>query len=260
MTSGSDQPLPPTPPPPAFTYPPIIIVLSLLILVVFFFAFFSIYFCRCFLHNLLCLRGSATAAPAAGAATTAAVGNGLDPSIVQSFPSFAYSTVKDYRAEKFGLECAICLLEFKDTDLLRLLPTCCHVFHQECIDLWLESHNTCPVCRRNLTSPEATSPAAAEAAAPPVDEDHHHVSFSITVDNQDVRLSDLTLDKYPRSHSTGHSIQNPENKSGEDRFTLRIPHHVRSRIFRGHTSSKSWSVEDSVHRSVVQVFGDDNIV
>lgn len=291
MTTSSDQPLPPSPPPPAFTYPPIIIILSIFILIVFFVGFFSIYFCRCFVQNLLCmwhLRGSATATPVAGAAPTAPVRNGLDPSIVQSFPSFAYSTVKDFRVEKYGLECAICLLEFKDSDLLRLLTTCCHVFHQECIDLWLESHNTCPVCRRNLTSPaKSPSHAAAHenepAAPPPVDEDHHDVSFSITVkdENEDVRnkgegiscgLSYRTVGKWPRSHSTGHSLgQNRENISEEeDRFTLRLPQYLQSRIIRGHNSSKSWSLlgvgeykdKDSANKSVAQVTGvsgDDNV-
>lgn len=29
----------------------------------------------------------------------------------------------------------------------RKLPKCEHVFHMECIDMWLHSHATCPVCR-----------------------------------------------------------------------------------------------------------------
>lgn len=45
----------------------------------------------------------------------------------------------------------MCLSEFDGHDLLRLLPTCNHVFHTECIDAWLGSHVTCPVCRSRLT-------------------------------------------------------------------------------------------------------------
>ncbi|KAH1110281.1 E3 ubiquitin-protein ligase ATL6 [Glycine max] len=52
--------------------------------------------------------------------------------------------------EKLGkgtLECAVCLNEFEDTETLRLIPKCDLVFHPECIDEWLPSHTTCPVCR-----------------------------------------------------------------------------------------------------------------
>ncbi|KAA0038567.1 RING-H2 finger protein ATL29-like [Cucumis melo var. makuwa] len=77
---------------------------------------------------------------------------GLDPLLINSFPTFPYSGIKEFRSDKFGLECAICLLEFDDDSFLRLLTNCCHVFHQECIDLWLDSHKTCPVCRRDLDS------------------------------------------------------------------------------------------------------------
>ncbi|KAI9178200.1 hypothetical protein LWI28_023784 [Acer negundo] len=88
--------------------------------------------------------------------TAATVNHGLDPSLIQAFPTFAYSTVKDFRRENCGLECAICLAEFEDDSMLRLLTVCYHVFHQDCIDLWLESHKTCPVCRRDLDLPEKT--------------------------------------------------------------------------------------------------------
>ncbi|GAB4853010.1 hypothetical protein Ancab_017199 [Ancistrocladus abbreviatus] len=44
-------------------------------------------------------------------------------------------------------ECAICLSEFSDGDLMRLLPRCGHVFHVSCIDTWLGQHSSCPSCR-----------------------------------------------------------------------------------------------------------------
>ncbi|XP_016192396.2 E3 ubiquitin-protein ligase ATL4-like [Arachis ipaensis] len=36
---------------------------------------------------------------------------------------------------------------FEQRDLLRLLPLCCHAFHAECIDVWLRTNLTCPLCR-----------------------------------------------------------------------------------------------------------------
>ncbi|KAJ6690628.1 hypothetical protein OIU85_006839 [Salix viminalis] len=39
--------------------------------------------------------------------------------------------------------------DYKDSDLLRLLPECGHFFHAQCIDLWLKLHPTCPICRNS---------------------------------------------------------------------------------------------------------------
>jgi E3 ubiquitin-protein ligase ATL41 len=32
-------------------------------------------------------------------------------------------------------------------ELVRRLPACKHLFHVDCIDMWLHSHSTCPICR-----------------------------------------------------------------------------------------------------------------
>jgi hypothetical protein len=48
--------------------------------------------------------------------------------------------------------CPICVMdfEFKSNDP-RELP-CKHVFHQQCIQPWLENRNTCPLCRNELAT------------------------------------------------------------------------------------------------------------
>ncbi|KAE8666474.1 hypothetical protein F3Y22_tig00112498pilonHSYRG00198 [Hibiscus syriacus] len=51
---------------------------------------------------------------------------------------------------KATLECTICLNEFEDDEMLRLIPKCSHVYHLDCIDAWLSSHSTCPACRTDL--------------------------------------------------------------------------------------------------------------
>ncbi|KAI3793350.1 hypothetical protein L1987_35967 [Smallanthus sonchifolius] len=43
--------------------------------------------------------------------------------------------------------CSICLCEFEEDEELRTLPECLHSFHVPCIDMWLYSHSTCPICR-----------------------------------------------------------------------------------------------------------------
>ena len=53
------------------------------------------------------------------------------------------------QAEAENPSCAICMQEYDDGDVLRVLP--CqpinHEFHQQCCDRWLESNSTCPLCR-----------------------------------------------------------------------------------------------------------------
>ncbi|XP_030512545.1 RING-H2 finger protein ATL52-like [Rhodamnia argentea] len=47
--------------------------------------------------------------------------------------------------------CAICLSEFEEGEELRTLPECLHSFHAPCIDMWLYSHTSCPMCRSDAT-------------------------------------------------------------------------------------------------------------
>lgn len=49
--------------------------------------------------------------------------------------------------------CTVCLGEFHDGELLRLLPKCGHAFHVSCIDTWLRAHANCPLCRAVVVAP-----------------------------------------------------------------------------------------------------------
>ncbi|XP_047307072.1 probable E3 ubiquitin-protein ligase RHA4A [Impatiens glandulifera] len=48
--------------------------------------------------------------------------------------------------------CCVCLGEFELEDVLQQIPACRHVFHADCIRLWLISNTTCPLCRCFINS------------------------------------------------------------------------------------------------------------
>ncbi|GER51749.1 RING/U-box superfamily protein [Striga asiatica] len=43
--------------------------------------------------------------------------------------------------------CCVCLGEFETKEELVLVEKCKHVFHEDCIHLWLHTNATCPLCR-----------------------------------------------------------------------------------------------------------------
>ncbi|GLT81269.1 hypothetical protein SLA2020_526620 [Shorea laevis] len=266
MSFNSNSDIPPPSSTPIFS-PPLTIVLIVVVLVCFFIGFFSVYFCKSVMAkvlNTLHIRRSPAGAPVAttGAPIDPGLDPGLDPALVQSFPTFKYSTVKDFRREKYGLECSICLVEFGDDDMLRLLTVCYHVFHQECIDLWLGSHKTCPVCRSDLELPEKpleksprlghsnsmhepgeSNASLQDAISIEIKEDKDDQEDEgegsapeASADTREKKAKREKLERLSRSHSTGHSILiNVE----EDRHTLRLLENVRLKIIKGHNSTVS---------------------
>ncbi|KAL8155387.1 E3 ubiquitin-protein ligase ATL6-like [Apium graveolens] len=251
---------PPSPIGPEYPYakfsPSMAIIIAVLVTALFFMGFFSIYLRRC-----ADTTTGGSMRPALSLRRRAAAPRGLSEEVITTFPTMAYSEVKDLKIGKGALECAVCLNEFEDDETLRLLPKCDHVFHPECIDLWLASHVTCPVCRADLV-PKPLDP---DDLLPPsetenvVDRENGDEIEVVVVDQVDVNLQEPVVskimnrtgslrsnrpprsgsvrsrifgfgNKFPRSHSTGHSlVQLGENV---DRYTLRLPEEVRKEIIR----------------------------
>ncbi|KAI6693052.1 hypothetical protein NL676_020762 [Syzygium grande] len=79
---------------------------------------------------------------------------GLDDTTLESFPKLLYSQAKaaggiSGSSASFSC-CSICLSDYKETDVLRMLPGCGHYFHLKCVDEWLRSNPSCPCCRNSL--------------------------------------------------------------------------------------------------------------
>ncbi|XVF22631.1 hypothetical protein REPUB_Repub12eG0187700 [Reevesia pubescens] len=73
---------------------------------------------------------------------------GLEPVVVAAIPTLrfnheAFSSIED-------AQCSICLSEYQEKEVLRIMPKCGHNFHLSCIDVWLRKQSTCPVCRLPL--------------------------------------------------------------------------------------------------------------
>ncbi|KAL7615186.1 hypothetical protein Lser_V15G06843 [Lactuca serriola] len=203
---------------------PVKIILAVLIFGMFLIAFFSLYLRKC-LHDSA--ESRRPVAIANNHRTRLKFPCGLDRSIVESFPVFLYSDVKVLKIGKGALECAVCIMEFADDERLRFLPKCHHVFHPDCIDAWLASHTTCPVCRADLTKAnlEGDSEFHHELAHSQIDESRTEIGSRdhlIHIDDERV------APKFPRSHSTGHSLV-PLGENCE-RYTLRFPEEVRKQI------------------------------
>ncbi|KAJ8573470.1 hypothetical protein K7X08_009981 [Anisodus acutangulus] len=60
-----------------------------------------------------------------------------------------FTVDNDYNGDSF---CAVCLNDVIGGENCRKLPKCGHVFHEECVDTWLQCNWTCPLCRRQVTN------------------------------------------------------------------------------------------------------------
>ncbi|XP_060185516.1 RING-H2 finger protein ATL70-like [Lycium barbarum] len=110
--------------------------------------------------SYLCIRMRSRNNPTTTTTTTTESGlifiqQGLDEATLRGYPKLLYAQVKANRGEYASSSgCTICLADYKDNDMLRLLPHCGHLFHLMCIDTWLRLHPTCPICRNSpLPSP-----------------------------------------------------------------------------------------------------------
>lgn len=220
------------------------IVLVILVAVFFLLGFLSVYTRQCAERRM---RGRFDLSISIGRRN-----RGLDREIIETFPTFVYSTVKSLKIGLATLECAVCLSEFEEEETLRLIPKCSHVFHPECVDAWLANHSTCPVCRANLlpkpddpsfvsiqipdpVQPVLNSPVQPESTDSPKPNDLINHNRSPWSRSTGFSLASLI----PRSHSTGHSLVQPGENC--ERFTLRLPEEVRNQLMTSTTLSRTTS-------------------
>jgi Ring finger domain len=96
--------------------------------------------------------------------------HGLSKLVISSLPTFKYNKSRVSDASDDDV-CSVCLEPFGEGEIVRELPRCRHLFHTECIDMWLYSHTTCPMCRSIIGVKEGRKKVPVEdpaSALPPV--------------------------------------------------------------------------------------------
>ncbi|KAG8099359.1 hypothetical protein GUJ93_ZPchr0013g35052 [Zizania palustris] len=71
-----------------------------------------------------------------------------------------------------ALDCAVCITELAAGEMARVLPRCGHGFHVDCVDMWLRSHSTCPLCRCPAVDEPPVPPALPAVQAPEADPEY----------------------------------------------------------------------------------------
>ncbi|KAK6943179.1 Zinc finger, RING-type [Dillenia turbinata] len=77
---------------------------------------------------------------------------GLDPVTINNLPSLVHGSSSSNAYASEAMDCSICLCVFEEGEKVKVLPPCHHAFHSWCVDKWLSSHPSCPLCRSCLGS------------------------------------------------------------------------------------------------------------
>lgn len=78
----------------------------------------------------------------------------VENSIAELIPSYKYTKeISLVTKTQDSDTCSVCLCEFVDGDPVRVLPECLHPFHVTCIDTWLLTQSSCPLCRAGTPTP-----------------------------------------------------------------------------------------------------------
>ncbi|XP_028769060.1 RING-H2 finger protein ATL54-like isoform X1 [Neltuma alba] len=80
--------------------------------------------------------------------------NRSEPVLVTAIPTMKFN--REAFSSSENTQCVICLAEYKEREVLRIMPKCGHSFHLSCIDMWLRKQSTCPVCRLPLQNSSET--------------------------------------------------------------------------------------------------------
>ncbi|XP_062222407.1 E3 ubiquitin-protein ligase ATL4-like [Phragmites australis] len=125
--------------------------------------------------------------------------------LIASLPLFTMASALA-ALPKSSPDCAVCLSPFSPDAELRLLPACHHAFHAACVDAWLRTTLSCPLCRADVSLPHPPLPPTAAAGQEPLDSrmssNNNSRSFRVEIGSVSNRRSSAAGDDC-RTYSLG---------------------------------------------------------
>ncbi|KAK9160305.1 hypothetical protein Syun_006646 [Stephania yunnanensis] len=140
---------------------------------------------------------------------------GLDESVIRAIPIVQFKRVREEFDEKRNIslcECAVCLNEFRGEEKIRILPGCSHLFHIDCIDVWLQSNANCPLCRTSISVQPHSIPAFTQLPTPPRGDPDRFTDHRIDMDDNFVTI-EVRNNGDPELPNTTHQSTSPINNS-----------------------------------------------
>eukprot|EP00978_Attheya_sp_CCMP212_P044783 scaffold322746_cov59-Attheya_sp.AAC.1 len=91
----------------------------------------------------------------------------IKTAILPANKTTAEATEEDHLTEKepkddaqHKITCAICIADYEEGEMVATGTTCSHLFHTECLLDWLDKHDACPYCRKDMMTAEGMKSAA----------------------------------------------------------------------------------------------------
>ncbi|XP_073049382.1 RING-H2 finger protein ATL16-like [Primulina eburnea] len=132
---------------------------------------------------------------------------GLDQATIRSIPTFQFKILgdtKDGSERSSSFECVVCLNQFQENEKLRIIPNCGHLFHIDCIDVWLQNNANCPLCRTSIsvtTNPDIKFHVNQVLASNPAQDPNPYTNESLFRD-EDYVVIEIGFETQTRSSST----------------------------------------------------------
>lgn len=119
------------------------IYIAILFSIILFICFFFIVYARCIRRSR---SSSSTSTSRTSQPSTQP--QGLDAATIKSLPI----TIHQHGSSEANgtSECSICLVFFDAGDKVKVLPSCSHCYHCDCVDKWFITHSSCPICRTSV--------------------------------------------------------------------------------------------------------------